>query len=192
MKTSTITKTLGLLALLGSSAGMAASLIITASTLTPNINDNFTMTITGNAENTFTGTMGLAFDATKVQYISGAALAPFTVYTKNSPANANPTVFDIEAPATQNQGGAYYNVAVLTFKAIGNGLANIVIDDDGGTFTGWFDADTFDYIPATYTQADVCVGGGCNVVPVPAAAWLFVSALGGLAGLRRRTTTQPA
>ncbi|TFG84031.1 MAG: hypothetical protein E4H19_10885, partial [Chromatiales bacterium] len=63
MKTSNITKTLGLLALLGSSASMAASVVITASNLTPDVGENFTMTITGNAENTFTASIALAFDA---------------------------------------------------------------------------------------------------------------------------------
>ena len=81
------------------------------------------MTITANVENTFTGSLALAFDATKVEFVSGAPLSPFTVFTKNSPVTANPTVFDVESPTTQNQGGATYDVAVLTFKAIGNGAA---------------------------------------------------------------------
>ncbi len=187
MKTSNITKTLGLLALLGSSASMAASVVITASNLTPDVGENFTMTITGNAENTFTASIALAFDASKVAYVSGATLAPFTVFTKNSPANANPTVFDVETPATLNLGGAFYNVAVLTFQALAVGAAGIVINDDGGFQTGWFDADDFFAIPVDYTQANVVV---TSAVPVPAAAWLFVSALGGLAGLKRRN--QPA
>ena len=37
---------------------------------------------------------------------------------------------------------------------------------------------TFDPIEGiVYNQADVCVGGGCNVVPVPAAAWLIAPAV---------------
>ncbi len=176
MKTSTSTKALGLLALLGSSASMAATVVITASNLAPNVGENFTMTLTGNIENTFTGTMALAFDASKVSFVSGAALAPFTVFTKNSLPSANPTVFDMESPATQNQGGAFYNIAVLTFTALASGAAGIVINDDGGVFTGWFDADTFDVIPVDYTQANVVV----TAIPAPAAVWLLGTGLAGL------------
>ena len=56
-----------------------------------------------------------------------------------------------------------------------------MINDDGGGAAGWFDANTADYIPVGYIQANV------QIVPVPAAAWLFMSALGGLAALRRRS-----
>ncbi len=40
------------------------------------------------------------------------------------------------------------------------GAANIVINDDGGNASGWFDADTAEYIPVAYTQADVEVSAG--------------------------------
>jgi|JI102314A1RNA_FD_contig_91_1223967_length_879_multi_2_in_0_out_0_2 hypothetical protein len=189
MKTSLITKTLGVLALLGSSAGMAATVTITPSNGpggSPgiyNVGDTFTLTITANVPNTFAATMGLSFDATKVAYVSGVALAPWNVFVKNSPVTANPTVFDVETPSATAANPAVYNVAQLTFQAIAKGAANIVINDDGGDNTGWFDATTADYIPNTYTQANV------QVIPVPAAAWLFVSALGGLATLKRRGLT---
>lgn len=181
MKTSAIVKTLGLLALLGSSVSMAATVTITASTLTPIVGSNFTLTITSDAQNTFAATMALAFNSSRVAYVSGAALSPWNVYTKNSLASANPTVFDVEAPSAVS--GPTYNVAVLTFQALAAGAAGIVINDDGGNVTGWFDATTADWIPVNYNQAAVVVQ---SVVPVPAAAWLFVSALGGLAGLKRR------
>ncbi len=187
MKTSTFAKSLGVLALLASSASMAATVNITAS-LGPtnvaglyNVGDTFTLTLTGDIPNTFTGTMALSFDATKVAYLSGAVLAPYTVYTKNSPNSANPTVFDVERPLSSGPNPGVYNIAVLTFQALAVGNGNILINDDGGNVSGWFD-DTVnvDYIPVSYNQASV------SIIPVPAAAWLFVSALGGLAGLKRR------
>ncbi|MBL8202231.1 MAG: VPLPA-CTERM sorting domain-containing protein [Chromatiales bacterium] len=186
MKTSTITKALGLLALLGSSASMAATITISASTLTPNVGDSFTLTLAGDIPNTFTGTIAMAFDASKVAYVSGAVLAPYTVFTKNSPTTANPTVFDVERPTSSGPNPGVYNIAVLTFQALAAGAAGIVLNDDGGNVSGWFDdGPNADYIPVSYTQANVIIQGA-PVVPVPAAAWLFISALGGLATLKRR------
>jgi hypothetical protein len=184
MKTSTITKTLGVLALLGSAASMAGTVTITPSSAIVAPGQTFTMTITADVPNTFAATMGLAFDATRVSFVSGAALAPWNVFVKNSPTTANPTVFDVETPAATSANPGVYNVAVLTFQALANapgGSSGIVINDDGGNATGWFDATSADYIPNNYIQ------GSVSVVPVPAAAWLFISAVGGLAALRRRS-----
>ncbi|MEO8224148.1 MAG: choice-of-anchor D domain-containing protein [Gammaproteobacteria bacterium] len=149
----------GLVALLFASAGMAATVTITPSTLTPNVGDTFTMTITADIGNTFAATMALAFDATKVEYLSGLPLSPWTVFTKNSPTTANPTVFDVETPSATAASPGTYDVAVLTFQALAAGAANILINDDGGNVTGWFDADTADPISVTYTQASVMVTG---------------------------------
>jgi len=183
MKTSTINKTLAVLALLGSSASMAATVNITPSSALVTPGQSFTLTITADTPNTFAATMALAFDSSRVAFVSGAALAPWNVFVKNSPTTANPTVFDVETPAATGANPAVYNVAILTFQALANapgGSTGIVINDDGGNVTGWFDADTADWIPVSYNQASV------QVVPVPAAAWLFMSALGGLAVLKRR------
>lgn len=197
MKTSLITKSLGVLALLGSSAGMAATVTITPS-IGPggspgiyNVGDTFTLTISGDVPNTFAGTMALAFDATKVALVDsdnvtaglqqGVPLSPWNVFTKNSAASVNPTVFDVEAPTGAiGANPGVYNIARLTFQALAKGSANILINDDGGSVSGFFDADTAEYIPVSYVQANV------QIIPVPAAAWLFVSALGGLATLKRR------
>ena len=168
------------LALAAPLGALAATVNIPASTLTPNVGDTFTVTITADVPNTFAATMGLSFNDATVAYVSGAALSPWNVYVKNSLVTANPTVFDVETPSATAANPAVYNVAQLTFQAIAKGAANIVINDDGGNVSGWFDATTADYIPNTYTQANV------QIIPVPAAAWLFVSALGGLATLKRR------
>lgn len=149
-----------LLAIFGTPVGMAATVTITASTLAPAVGDTFTMTITGDVPNTFAATLGLSFDASKVEYVSGSALAPWNVFVKNSLATANPTVFDVETPTATSANPGTYNVAVLTFHAIAAGTASILINDDGGNVSGWFDADTADYIPVTYTQADVQVSAG--------------------------------
>ncbi len=183
MKPSTITKTLGLLAMLGSSVSIATSVTVTANTLTPTLIPNvdvfFTLTITGDVPNTVSGTMDLSFDNSKVAFVSGAALAPWTVFTKNSLDTANPTVFDVETPSPTAATPGVYNIALLTFKALAGGSAGIVINDDGGNTTGFFEANTTaNYIPVTYTQANVVVQPAA--VPVPATLGLLASGLAGL------------
>jgi hypothetical protein len=93
--------------------------------------------------------------------------------------DANPTVFDVETPSATASPSAVYNVAQLTFSVLAgatNGSAGIVISDDGGNATGWFDADTADYIPVNYNQANVTV----SAVPAPATLGLLASGLAGL------------
>ncbi len=149
----------GLLVLLCSSAGMAASVTVVASNAAPAVGETFTLTIQSNAGNTFAATMALAFDDTRVAYVSGVVTGLFSpgTFTKNSPTSQNPTVFDLEAAAATAANPGTYNAAILTFQAIAAGAANIVINDDGGTNTGWFDADTAEVIPVDYTQASVMV-----------------------------------
>jgi len=182
MKTSTITKTLGVLALLASSASMAATINVVASNTNPLIGENFTMTLSGDLNNAFAATIEMSWNPGSVQYISGTGLGSFTVFVKNdgSPGN-NPTSFYIEVPAGSVSGAQQY--AQLTFQALANGPVGFNFFDDDGGNSGWPDFNTFEPIVADYVVDNVVVG---QVVPVPAAAWLFVSALGGLATLKRR------
>ncbi len=186
MKTSTITKTLGLVALLGSSATMAATVTITPSGGgLYNVDDTFTLTMTADAPNTFAATFRLAFDATKVAFVSGAALAPWNVFTKNSPVTENPAQIDVETPTATALNPGVYNVAILTFKALAAGSGQLItIDDDGNQYIGFVDALTADPIASTYSQANITIQGA--VVPAPATLGLLATALGGLVLRRKR------
>ncbi len=165
--------------MVGHGEGMAAQVTITPSASFVVPGQTFTLQIASDAQNTFAATMELAFDDTRVAYVSGATLPPWVIFVKNSPPSDNPTVFDVEAPTADN--GSIYDVAVLTFQVLANaanGPTGIVINDDGGNVSGWFDADTFEPIPVSYTQADV------QVVPLPATAWLLATGIAGLGGRR--------
>jgi hypothetical protein len=65
---------------------------------------------------------------------------------------------------------------VLSLNSIGPGNLNIAINSFYGNF-----------FSISGPEQDVALAGASlQVVPVPAAAWLFLSAIGGLAGLRLR------
>lgn len=142
---------------------IAATVTIVPSTLTPAIGETFTLTVTGDVGNTIAATMGLSFDDTKVAFVSGVPTGTWNDFIKNSPVTQNPTVFDIETPTPTAASPGIYSSAILTFQALAGGAANIVINDDGGNASGWFDAVTADYIPVTYTQANVNV----SAAPAP-------------------------
>ena len=70
-----------------------------------------------------------------------------------------------------------FGIAQFTFQALSGGFMNLQLNDEAG----WWDYDTGATIPTTYVQANIVVG---PPIPVPAAAWLFGSALGVLGWLR--------
>jgi hypothetical protein len=157
-------------ALLCSSAGMAATVTAVPSNANPGIGESFSVTLSVfDMVNTAGPTLSLTYDAAVVSFTSMAlpATGPFAATSGTFLVQHLPT-FDIllASPFTGDS-----EFLTINFQAIGMGAANIVVEDDGGATTGWFDADTFDPIPTTYTQADV------NVVPVPAAAWLIAPAV---------------
>ncbi|MGI9342509.1 MAG: cohesin domain-containing protein [Gammaproteobacteria bacterium] len=83
----------------------------------------------------------------------------------------------LDSPAILDGGQAgAFTLAILTFDAVGPGTSALNLT---GVTLGDADANA---LPA------ILVGGSLTVVPLPAAAWLFASALG-LLGWRRRCAT---
>ena len=194
-------KAIAVLGLLGSSTGFAATVTvqITESSFIANdglvnVGDFITVNVFGSGfPDTVGATLKLSFNAAAVAVrqptltngiVLGAG-SPFTggIQTPTS-AGTFPVLsnFSVLAPTvgtlpTGNFGG---NAAfTINFVAIGLGLANIQIVDDGADFV-WSDEFSAP-IPVTYTNTL-----SPQVIPVPAAAWLFGSALGLLGVARRR------
>ncbi|MDP2324416.1 MAG: VPLPA-CTERM sorting domain-containing protein [Gammaproteobacteria bacterium] len=207
-----IIKTLGVLALLGSSASFAATVTMTVIP-TPSLSapgpvfygptlafpgghyavnpgDYFSVIVSGSGfPNTAAGDLNLTFNSAAVEVrtptlsngIVLAAGSPFTngVIADNPFLSGNANGIQILAGFVITPSGSFdaiqINFRALLAAPLGS-LANIVVSDRDG----WTDADTFEQVPVSYVQAAQVV------VPIPAAAWLFMSAVGGLAAFRRR------
>ena len=180
MKKSIAIQGLGVLALVCSSAAMAATVTIVSSTGTasPAANTDFTLTIhaDGMAE-TAGPTLGLQINDPNVTYVSGALAGPFVggFYVPH-PSSGTPTTFDLLAPGTAT---GSFDAAVFTFHTtavLAGGSTPVTFIDNSITLgnaatLAWFDANTFDPIPTTYTQFQVAA------VPAPAVAWLLAPAV---------------
>lgn len=186
----TLTSTLGVLALLGSAAASAASLNVVSSNLDPIVGEVFTLTLTAaDFVNPVGGiVLSLAYNPNvvlqSVALPTGAA-DPLRVATGAVLANFNPNFHWL--PGSVIPTGTFA-MGTFTFLATAPGAAGIAFSDDGGNESGWFDKNTGGAIfSVIYHNANVCVS--ClPQVPVPAAVWLFGSALGVMGWLRRQVT----
>jgi len=183
---------IAVLALLGSSASMAATVTMTSSDLTPDVGEFFTVTMNAtNVSNLGGATMSIAWDTTKASFThANNAACPACLAPAGPVGVGTGTFVQVHLPTFDVLPGAppvngNFALGQFTFQALAYGAVNLVINDDGGVLTGWFDNDTAEPIAVNYQQANIVVTAPA-VVPVPAAAWLLVSALGSMVVLKRR------
>jgi hypothetical protein len=178
MKTSTLTGALGVLALLGSSVASAATLTMVASTTSPNVSDVFTVTLSATSVSNIGGiTIAVNWDSTKASLDS--SVLPLTGPVAQGTGSflivngsGNSRVMDVLPGSPPINGD--FDIAVLTFTALAPGAVSLVVNDDGGIATGWFDNDTADNVAVSYVQTNI------QVVPAPAAVWLLGTGIAGL------------
>ncbi|MEQ1801024.1 MAG: dockerin type I domain-containing protein [Gammaproteobacteria bacterium] len=160
---------LSLLVLLCSSKSMAAATVsVTPSNATPNIGDTFYVTVSGAGFPEVAGAVLLlnfnsAVVSVKTPTLSnGIVLAPGSPFgggiIADSPfLSGGQLVFLAPNPPLPMPAGSFDAIRVY-FTVVGFGAANILLVQDG-LDNAWTDANTFEPIPVTYTQAVVQVGG---------------------------------
>ena len=181
MKTSVITKTLGLAALLGSSMALAATITVNPSTLTPSVGNSFTVTLSAvDFVNVGAGTWSMTWDTSKATFVSGVlpATGPVAVGTGSFLITTHQPTFDL-LPGSPPIVGSF-DFAVFTFNAVAAGAMNLQVFNQA--VDGWFDNDTADAIPIPYQNASI------TIIPAPATLWLLGSGVAGLAfrGVRNK------
>lgn len=176
-------KLLAVGALLASSASMAASVTVVPSSATPTVGSSFSVIVHGDGfPSTAGATLGLTWNSA-VASVTSIVLAPGSTFTGGVVAAAPWNPISIIGPLVGTLPSGSFDSFQINFQALAAGAANIQLVDDQADLC-WTDAVTnFCVAPITYQQANVTVTA--PVVPVPAAAWLLMSALGSIAGIKR-------
>ncbi len=161
----------------------AATITWSSSTTNVNVNDVFTIDITGTnfLSNVDGGGVNFSYDASVLNVVSisinesvwdlGAGISTGIID------NITGTVGGISVNAWSDVIGNF-SVATITFQAISSGSSDLSLSEWG--FNPW--ASNGNIINPDFVNATV------QVVPVPAAIWLFGSGLIGLLGLSKRKT----
>ncbi|MDP2323616.1 MAG: choice-of-anchor D domain-containing protein, partial [Gammaproteobacteria bacterium] len=169
MKKSISGQCLGVLALLCSSVGFAATVTVTASTLNPLPGSTFSVLVSGtDFPNTAAADLNLTFDSAVVSVdtptlSNGIVLAPGSPFTNgviadNPFVSGNANGIQVLAGFVITPSGTFDAILInftVNAGALAGALANIVVSDRDG----WTNADTFEQIPVTYNNPNVVVGG---------------------------------
>ncbi len=170
------TLSLGLAALLVLGTGAASAATVSVGSYTQQLGDTFDVSIIGSGFDSLTngGDFTLAFDPAILQ--ATAAPVDTAVWEFGNPSGTIIPGLISFSVASFSDRGPDFPIATVTFNAIGLGLSALDLEGDPWAAPGGVAIDV------TY------VDGSVSPVPLPAAAWLLLSAVGavGAFGVRRR------
>ena len=179
---------LGLCALLIAGQVSAATVSLTPSVATVQVNDAFTLTVQGTdfVNDVSSGSINVTWDVTAMTMTStladiaaSAALNGFPIdFFVNSltPGSLSATFGTFGSVA-----GPTFDFLSMDFLAIPP-PSSTVLDIFAGSFGDWQDGASEVITPVAYVGAQVTV----DPIPIPAAAWLFGTGLIGFVGIARR------
>lgn len=133
----------------------------------------------GELPGAFQGTVFLTYDPTLAMFDSFAFSDPAGPFDIGNPVTLDTGTVEVEFRNALNIG----TIGTFTFNVLG--MDGDVIDltvRDGDDFFG----SIVNTVPSNQPVAAAFEGTTVNVVPIPAAVWLFMSALGLAAGVARR------
>ena len=171
------TRALGLAALLVVGTGAASAATVSVGSYTQQLGDTFDVSIIGTGFDTLTngGDFTLAFDPAILQASAAPVDTAVWEFAGLSTITSGLITFSV---ASFSDRGPDFNIATVTFNAIGLGLSALDLEGDPWAAPGGIAIDV------TYLDGSASV----SPVPLPAAAWLLLSAVGavGAFGVRRR------
>ena len=126
------------------------------------------------------GALDLSYDETIINVTSVSITAPTDIGSDNGTINNNAGTVDRMAFATfAGVAGGNFMFATVNFDTVGLGTTALQLADSNDQVFIWVNGD----LSAVGVNT---VDGSITVVPLPAAVWLFISALGGLVVAKRR------
>ncbi len=165
------------LALMTSFAAQSSVISLTPSVTENVVGDEFTISMNAIDFSEIAGaTLKLNFNADLVEVVSMRQTGVFTpLYDQNSHSLnlLSPLIADFTVSGD-------FDILDIVMKSIAEGSVEVTFDDSG--LNGWFDNSAQKVNGIEYNAANVNI----SAVPVPAAIWLFGSALLGGAGFSRR------
>ncbi|MCA9471858.1 MAG: VPLPA-CTERM sorting domain-containing protein [Nitrospirales bacterium] len=159
-------------------------------TMVNGLNQTFTVDIVGNynadaAESLVGGALSLSFDQSIVNVNSVTLGVPTDIGSSTGTIdNGAGTVDTMGFGTFAGVPSGPFTFATIEFESVGFGTSPLGLTDPFDLIFAWAN-ENFEAVPVNATAGSITVKDTAPV-PLPAAGWLFLSGLGGLAALRRR------